>query len=148
MEARFRAAGGETYMTQIQHKRLTRRTFFKLNTLIGGALAVSVLLPGAAVAQALPQDEPPAPSIASVEEIELTPVSLYGTPTDLAASWRGKAWALDAKGVVRTYDRARKTWRTDESAEDFPAGSTLAIARWGRPTGPNRMLMVLGPAFL
>lgn len=124
-----------------QH-RFSRRNFLKLNAIVGSALAVTVALPAAAAVAAGTASAPEA----TVEDLmSHAPGLRFGTPTDVAAAWPGQAWSVDAAGAIRRFDRVRRTWLPDAASDeaDFPAGSQLVLARWGRPAGPNQMLMVL-----
>jgi hypothetical protein len=128
----------------MQSIRLSRRNFLKLNAIVGSTLAVAVALPAAAV---------PAASAANQTALQIDdllahkPAICFGTPTDVAATWPGQAWSVDAEGAIRIFDRAHHVWQpeTSDDMTDFPTGSQLALARWGRPAGPNQMLLVLGP---
>lgn len=136
-----------------QNTRLSRRNFLKLNAVLSSAAAVSVVLPAVAAAKSIPVTAPVATDHTdSLEHIELMhPTTVrYGTPTDVAATWPGEAWSVDAAGVIRKYDHQQRLWVQDADEADldgdFPVGSQLVLARWGRPAGPNQMLMVLADA--
>jgi anaerobic selenocysteine-containing dehydrogenase len=124
--------------------RISRRNFLKLNAIIGSALAVTVALPAAAVVAASAASST-APGVEDI--LTHTPTVRFGTPTDVAVTWAGDAWSVDAEGIMRRFDRAHHTWLRDgdgtDDEADFPVGSQLVLARWGRPSGPNQMLMVL-----
>jgi hypothetical protein len=130
-----------------QNTRISRRNFLKLNAMLSSAVAVSIALPAVAVAKSIPTAASAAP-----EALDLAhPTAIrFGTPTDVAATWHGVAWSVDASGVIRKYDPAQRVWVSDADEADlegdFPLNSELVLARWGRPSGPNQMLMVLAQA--
>jgi hypothetical protein len=128
----------------MQSIRLSRRNFLKLNAIVGSALAVAVAVPDAAAVAAGSASSSSAE--AGVNDLlSQAPALRFGTPTDVAATWPGVAWSVDAEGTIRRFDRARRAWLPDGADDegDFPPGSQLVLARWGRPAGPNQMLMVL-----
>ncbi len=127
-----------------QNTRISRRNFLKLNAVLSSALAVSVALPAATMAKMVPVPIPdPAPADDANIDFTQQPAIRFGTPTDVAATWPNDVWSVDANGVIRKFDRAQHIWLPDADEIDFPIGSQLVLARWGRPSGPNQMLMVL-----
>ena len=132
----------------ITHTRISRRDFFKLNGLIGGA-AAAALLPTMAPTIAQAARKPTSPSATAqtappIQDLDWRTLPVrYGTPTDLARTLQGQIWSVDRDGVIHQFDEQLGVWRADASEADFPSGSQLVLARWGRPSGPNQMLMVL-----
>lgn len=123
--------------------KISRRDFLKLNGIISSMAAVSLACPAIAVAKTLPIHES-----AQFDDLTyVTPSIRFGTPTDIAATWSGSAWSVDNQGVIRMYDRKQGVWLADADAADldadFPPRNQLVLARWGRPSGMNQMLMVL-----
>lgn len=127
---------------------LTRRGFLKLNVLIGGALAASLVVARAASATEAAEAAEPLVFSKPIRR-------LHGTPTDIALSVQATVWAIvDAQTVLR-FDRAARVWDVDSSIGNggvadanelsFPAGSRLRMAQWGRPNTLNRQLLVMGP---
>lgn len=131
------------------HNTLTRRGFLKLNVLIGGALAASLVVPRTASAA----------SIAAAATTEPLLVSkrlhrLHGTPADIALGSKSTVWAiLDPQTALR-FDRGARVWDVDASVVNggadtaelsFPAGSRLYMAQWGQPNSLNRQLLVIAP---
>lgn len=76
---------------------------------------------------------------------------MYGTPTDLARTRAAEAetvWTLDSEGVVRSYVRGGDYW-TIAAHQDWATVltfGTVRLARWGRPSGPNHLVLVFGTA--
>lgn len=130
-----------------EQTRITRRNFLKLNAALSGALALTAALPALAATNL---NTPITSATAAKDGIDLPQPSVirFGTPTDVAATWSGAAWSVDAEGVIHRFDRTSQIWLPDEADEeaDFPAGSRFVLTRWGRPSGPNQMLMVLADA--
>jgi len=145
--------------------RISRRTFLKLSAALGGALAVSGALPALAAAEpSLRAARASAlPSVAASGTIGTLPSTTagdagssahdlphptairFGTPTDVAATWFGEAWSVDANGAIHRFDHTTQAWLPDEADAEanFPLNSRFVVARWGRPTGASQMLMVL-----
>lgn len=127
----------------MQSIRISRRSFLKINAVLASAAAISIALPAAALAKSLPATGQ-SPTAEPIELDIALPVAVrFGTPTDVAATWAGQAWSVDVEGVIRKFDRSRGYWVTDGDESDFPLNSQMVLARWGRPAGPNQMLMVL-----
>ena len=117
---------------------ISRRGFLKLSASTTGALALPWALPSLLTAT-------PALAHDTSTDLPQTTVIRFGTPTDVAATWAGTTWAVDAEGTICRYDRAERVWVPDDADEgaEFPAGSHYVLARWGRPSGGSQMLMVL-----
>ena len=76
---------------------------------------------------------------------------MYGTPTDLARTAAAESetvWTFDSEGVVLSYDRDGDFWSVD-AHQDWATVltfGTVRLARWGRPSGANQMVLVFGSA--
>ena len=115
---------------------LSRRQALKAGALTGAALLVAPA--DAAMAQAA------APATAKVTRLPV----LYGTPTDLARLSSLQAFAQDSDGTVVSYDKTARAWTpTKEKArKKVRSYGTVYLARWGRPSGGNQLIMVFGQA--
>jgi hypothetical protein len=140
---------------------MTRRDFFRLSVLIGGAVVLSAASPKVAAAVASPDSERllPIPNPHTKFFPVTRPITLYGTPTDIALSRQADVWAIVSAERALWFNRAQGLWDIDEEvagtsgealagalAMSFPHGSRLYLARWGRPNSSNQLLLVIGPA--
>ena len=115
---------------------LSRRQALKAGALTGAALLVAPT--GAGVAAAV------APVAATAAALPV----LYGTPTDLARLSPLQAFAQDSDGTVVGYDKAARAWIPikEKAWAKVRSYGTVHLARWGRPSGGNQLVMVFGQA--
>ncbi len=146
---------------------LSRRSFLKLNIVIGGATALTWLIPNPA--QAMQGGLVPRKALVPTELVAIP--TLLGTPTGIALSWagHGQAWTIDSAGVVHRFNANRPGWEVDsqqnsppisaqlhtarsmpaspasEQSRYFPQGSTLYRACWSTHSPRHQAWMVLAP---
>lgn len=123
---------------------LSRRQVLRAAALTAGAAVAATsatVIAGPAVAAAgsaaAPGDE--------AQLLTTLPVR-YGTPTDIARTTDSFVWTLDRDGVVQRFDRDVDAW-VRAGTQDWPtvlAFGEVQLARWGRPGGPNEVVLVLG----